>query len=64
MSWLRGFVFCLFSISPAMAQHTNSIGMQFAKVPEGKFYMGSEGEGESRPMRRLFTAFRYPGLSK
>lgn len=47
MSWLRVFIFCLFIIPPAMAQHTNSIGMQFVKVKEGKFYMGSEGEGET-----------------
>ena len=39
-------LFLLFSAT-AFAQETNSVGMKLVTIPAGRYYMGSEGEGEN-----------------
>jgi len=48
-------LFSLLSMN-GFAQKANSIGMQMAEIPAGRFYMGSEGEGETKdenPVHRV-----------
>lgn len=56
MKWITATFSAFLASSSAFSQNTNSIGMKMVDVPTGKFYMGSEGEGETadeNPIRRV-----------
>ena len=56
MKWIGIVVLTFLIMQKAFSQKINSLGMQMADIPAGKFYMGSEGEGETideNPVHRV-----------
>lgn len=56
MKWIGIVVLTFLFMQKSFSQKTNSLGMQMADIPAGKFYMGSEGEGETideNPVHRV-----------
>ncbi|SEJ12629.1 Formylglycine-generating enzyme, required for sulfatase activity, contains SUMF1/FGE domain [Dyadobacter koreensis] len=56
MNWIRITFLAGLLTQTAFSQTTNSLGITLADIPAGKFYMGSEGEGENadeNPVHRV-----------
>ena len=56
MKWIVVLLLTLLVTNQTFSQKTNSVGMQMVDIPAGRFYMGSEGEGETideNPVHRV-----------
>lgn len=56
MNWIRITLLAGLITQTTFAQTTNSLGIKMVDIPAGRFYMGSEGEGENvdeNPVHRV-----------